>query len=374
MASFEEDIVGLLEKMEREGGAAYADAPYPSPVDACVEELSVRFVSGDEAQRDQIAQNLATSGPLLAAFVQRTGSAAAAHKDAAKLERAFDALAMGEAALDAPLRRALLGLLGKAAEKAGLGTGALHDRGRATPALAATSVTRDLGNKPWTSPWAELGFREAPTSDGFRYRRWWSRPAMWGWEERLNQIAVSVVDRLTGYGLWHLPCQVDESLTEVVEMARALSPFERPAVDKAFAKDRGILRAFAGRMATLAVRESSEQRLTAGLSALVVENFDDDARETTMELALLFDAARRIGVSPTTAFADAIAWARPQAAEQLRAYLARDPGLQRIESMGYAAKSDRDGFRYRHDWTRSQKADDERLCPYQLRAKEAAPR
>lgn len=365
MASFEEEIVVLLETLERAGGTAYADAPYPSPVDDTVEKLSARFAAGDPVEREQISRNVLTCGPLLTAFVQRTASAVAVTKDGKKVAHAFNGLVMAEGVMEAPVRRSLVGLLGKAAEKAGLGVELLADLFRKAPGFDATSVAKDLIGRPWTSPWSELGFRESSSQDGFRYRRWWLRSSLWGWDERLRQVVASVFDRTTGYGLWHLPCQVDEILTEVVEIAQALSPFERPAVQKIFSRDRALLRAFAARMASLAVREASEERLRAGLSALVIENFADDARETLMELSILFDAARRIGVSPEAVFSQAIQWASLQAAEQLRTYLARDPGLQRIESMGYSASSDRDGFRYRHQWTGAQVG--QHLCPYQIR-------
>jgi len=112
-----------------------------------------------------------------------------------------------------------------------------------------------------------------------------------------------------------------------------------------------VLRAFAERMASLAVRIGEPATLRGGLlSAAVVTAVPGvDGREVLLILPLLWHSARRLDLDPAAEFA-ATADVFPPAATALRQFAARKPEDQRIEAMGYVESTDDGGFRYGRTW------------------------
>jgi hypothetical protein len=85
-------------------------------------------------------------------------------------------------------------------------------------------------------------------------------------------------------------------------------------------EDAELLRTYAFRMATLAVRESSEKVLRIALRALVVAGSGADIREVEPIVLALYTAARRLPLSPRRLFREFAAQASPSLAGLLRRY------------------------------------------------------
>lgn len=108
-----------------------------------------------------------------------------------------------------------------------------------------------------------------------------------------------------------------------------------------------VLLVFAERMASLAVRRHDVASLTDGLRAAALATAGD-TRDAMVALALLWDAAGRIGVGASDAFRS-VAGDLPRGGPALERFAERDPEDQTIEAMGYRT-TDEDGLRY--EWTR----------------------
>lgn len=108
-----------------------------------------------------------------------------------------------------------------------------------------------------------------------------------------------------------------------------------------------VLLVFAERMASLAVRRRDAASLADGLRAAALATAGDK-RDAMMALALLWDAAGRIGVGPGDTFRS-VAGDLPRGGPALERFAQRDPEDQTIEAMGYRT-TDEDGFRYERTW------------------------
>src|SRR5579885_505258 len=107
-----------------------------------------------------------------------------------------------------------------------------------------------------------------------------------------------------------------------------------------------VLLAFSRRRASLAVREEREELIFQGLLAVGLDGWRYDFRDCIVRLALLYDAAVRIGVAPEEVFERAATLLPPRSAAELRSFLLRAPEDRSLWVMGYKAGSDEDGFRY----------------------------
>jgi hypothetical protein len=140
---------------------------------------------------------------------------------------------------------------------------------------------------------------------------------------------------------------IDAAIEKVIRQFATLPPEQRSGIVQAFGSQHSFtLLIFTMRMALLAVRERSAQRVTQGLLALVIENARYDSREDLIMLSLLNHSAEKIGADPVVLFEQAALVATPQMAEHLKAFLQRAPGLKRIESMEFREVEAPDGFRY----------------------------
>jgi hypothetical protein len=157
--------------------------------------------------------------------------------------------------------------------------------------------------------------------------------------------------RFTGYGPAELPCARDGEVDAYVASLRSGGP---PAVAAALAtvtqRARDVLGAYAERMASLAVRERSTDRLVSALVALVVGGLNDGSRDALMTMPLVEHSARLLGAEPADLFEDAAAVVGHPGTVSLMRWLARKPEDRSIEAMKYVEDSDEGGFRYRHDW------------------------
>jgi catechol 2,3-dioxygenase-like lactoylglutathione lyase family enzyme len=109
--------------------------------------------------------------------------------------------------------------------------------------------------------------------------------------------------------------------------------------------------AYAERMASLTVRNEGERPARLGALALALAwGRAPDVRVVIPVLGLIYDGIRRAGGEPARTFREVADLCPAEAAPVLRDFLTR-PDLDEIaEEMGFSARRDRDGFRYRRTW------------------------
>lgn len=109
-----------------------------------------------------------------------------------------------------------------------------------------------------------------------------------------------------------------------------------------------VLRAFAERMATAAVRSRDPEQLRTGLVALLLAIGSTDSREGFLLLPLFFDAMLKLGIDPSS-FAHSM---RHVVGDRLVApyseFMSRSD--KTLASMGYEEGADNEGFRYVRNW------------------------
>lgn len=111
-----------------------------------------------------------------------------------------------------------------------------------------------------------------------------------------------------------------------------------------------VLRVFAERMASWAVRQRDSRPLKIALAALALGGLDDGSREALAVVPLVYRSAERLDVEPEELFEDVARHVGDEAASTLRAFPRRSPRDRSIAAMGYEESRDEDGFRYRRTW------------------------
>lgn len=165
-----------------------------------------------------------------------------------------------------------------------------------------------------------------------------------------HDLDILDVKSNAGYLDRPLPSPRDDEITALLDRARddgqliQLAELVRPAQD-------AVLRAFAERMASLAVRTGDPVTVRNGLlaAAIAIVVPDVDVREVLLVLPLLWHSAQRLALDPAEEF-EATAEEFPPAARALRQFIARKPADQRIGAMGYVESADDSGFRYARTW------------------------
>jgi hypothetical protein len=109
---------------------------------------------------------------------------------------------------------------------------------------------------------------------------------------------------------------------------------------------RRVLRVFAERSASRAVREASVDRLVSALVAVVLGGLDENALEAMMPMALIEDAGRRIGVEAGAYFGTAADIVGHPASVNLMMWLTRKEEDRTPEAMGFTAVGEGASFRY----------------------------
>jgi hypothetical protein len=154
-----------------------------------------------------------------------------------------------------------------------------------------------------------------------------------------------------GYGRLPLPQLRDDEITRLLEDWLLLDPSERLASSAQVSeKQKDTLLAYSARMASLAVREKSAERIHLGLLALGIDGWKFDWRDSVGIVCLHYDAALKLGLVPERAFEDAAAVLSLKVATELRAFPKRSPVDRSLAAMGYVESVDSDGFRYKRTW------------------------
>lgn len=158
-------------------------------------------------------------------------------------------------------------------------------------------------------------------------------------------------DRLGEYAQEDLPGPTDEAVTQLTQWFRDGSDEEREQIRSAATRDHtfGLL-TFARRMAVLTVRTEDPSRAQDGLTAIVIENFDLDLRESMPAVALLNHSLAKVGADPTDVFKTITRFATPDVANTLIRYVAKKESEKSIESMGYVETEGPGGFDYERQW------------------------
>jgi len=157
--------------------------------------------------------------------------------------------------------------------------------------------------------------------------------------------------RYDGYGPAKLPCGRDREVQVFVDQLRRDGPRAVAAALAAISEEgRRVLRAYAERMASLAVRTGEVEQLERAIVAVVVGGLDDNAYEALMAMPLIEDGARRVGIEPPELFEKAAAIVGHPGTINLVRWLSRKPEDRSLASMGFVESADKDGFRYRLDW------------------------
>ena len=154
--------------------------------------------------------------------------------------------------------------------------------------------------------------------------------------------------RFASFGLAAFP---DSRDADVDEFVRSLRDGGSASVSAALAavseKGRQVLRVYAERAATRAVRERARDLLVLGSIALVIGGLDQNALEALTRMPLIEDASKRLGVELSTVFEEVAAVVGHPGSVNLMVWLTRAPEDRTPECMGFAAAEDDAGFRYR---------------------------
>lgn len=157
--------------------------------------------------------------------------------------------------------------------------------------------------------------------------------------------------RFDGYGPSTFPNPLDDEVLKLVAEFRARGP-EAVADAIAVSSDdgRGVLRSYAERMASFAVRTGDREVLLNAVIANVVGGLSANERESLMVMAPIDDAASRIGVDLPGLFEDAANCVGHPGTLSLVSWLSRTPENRSLAAMGFAAEEGGDGFRYVLRW------------------------
>lgn len=132
----------------------------------------------------------------------------------------------------------------------------------------------------------------------------------------------------------------------VAALRKGGPPDVAAALTSATERGRRVLRVYAERAATRAVRDDMADLLVKAAIATVVGGLDDFVPEALMVMPLIEDAARRLGVHLPDVFQEAAGAVGHPGAVNLMRWLTRAPENRTLECMGYAAVEDEEGFRY----------------------------
>lgn len=160
------------------------------------------------------------------------------------------------------------------------------------------------------------------------------------------------IDANRGYGRKRIPVERDFEINQLYDEFAAATQAERDDFCSRLGPSHAaVLRAFAERMASFAVREGSVEPLRRALFALAVGGAADDAREAIMILPLIHRSAELIEAEPQALFASA---GRPctsgEFADEIKDFPNRDPHDRSLDAFGYVESADTDGFLYVRTW------------------------
>jgi len=146
-----------------------------------------------------------------------------------------------------------------------------------------------------------------------------------------------------------IPSKVDEGICNMMTSLYTSDKAEQEVIsDGITGDDARILGFFAERMASLAVRENSVERVSQGLSALLLYARTEDPRDVLLVLSLLHDAAIKTSRTPKKVFEEASLIFGGTGL--LADFLNRSDEDKSIDAMGYKESKNEEGFLYVRTW------------------------
>jgi hypothetical protein len=156
--------------------------------------------------------------------------------------------------------------------------------------------------------------------------------------------------RFAAYGPSPLPDSRDDLVGKFISQTEAGGP---PAVAgvAASASERGrrVLRAYAERMASLAVRRGDARLLVRAAVAIVLGGLDQNALEALMVMPLIENSARLLGADLASIFEEGASVVGHPGSVSLMTWLTRAPEDRTLAAMGFVETADEGGFRYKFD-------------------------
>jgi hypothetical protein len=156
--------------------------------------------------------------------------------------------------------------------------------------------------------------------------------------------------RFKAYGPSPLPNSRDDLVDKVIDRAVAGGPPAVAAISKTASESgRRVLRAYARRMASLAVRRRSDQLLVRATIAVVMGGLDQGALEGLMVMPLIEHSAGLLDAHLPSIFEQAGQVVGHPGTVNLMVWLTRKPEDRTLACMGFVVSSDEGGFRYKSD-------------------------
>lgn len=150
-------------------------------------------------------------------------------------------------------------------------------------------------------------------------------------------------DQNRGYGLLPIPSGRDRAALDWIGSAT------EEDLARLTSDHWAVLRVFAERMASWAVRSENGEVLERGLLALALAGLGESADSLTV-LPLFDHAARRLKMDPAPLFLMVGERVGGEAQKALVSFLGRSDEDRSLAAMGYQEGRDRDGFRYQRNW------------------------
>jgi len=157
--------------------------------------------------------------------------------------------------------------------------------------------------------------------------------------------------RFASYGPSPIPNSRDDAVERFIDRTRSTGPSAAAAVTtRASERGRRVLRAYAERTASLAVRRRDAELLTRAVVAIVLGGLDQNALEALMIMPLIENSARLLNTDLAGIFEIAADSVGHPGSVNLVLWLTRAPEDRTLESMGYVEADDEGGFRYQRTW------------------------
>lgn len=162
------------------------------------------------------------------------------------------------------------------------------------------------------------------------------------------QLSDPAQQRFASYGPSPLPNSRDDLVDNFIDQAVSGGPSAVAGFTKGASESgRRVLRAYAERMASLAVRRRDTRLLVRAVIAIVIGGLDQNALEALMVMPLIENSARRVGADLAGIFEEAAAVVGHPGSVNLMVWLTRAPEDRTLVAMGFVEASDEGGFRYK---------------------------
>lgn len=158
---------------------------------------------------------------------------------------------------------------------------------------------------------------------------------------------VDIDDIPNGYFKEPLPSQSDEAVSKLVEVFKKSDAETKENIIDECSNSRrrsSIILCFMERMANLAVRQKNKEYLIDALTAMAIENFNQEDKEFFIAMPLIAYSAKKIGLDPKILFTEAAQYAVGESLKYLDYSKSKyEPGTNIQQSL-YEESSTEDGL------------------------------